>query len=61
MNRLLDTFRGLVRRPSLNLIVFHALIGLLPMPGGAIFSAPMVKNFGHRHLLKDDQLSYVNC
>ena len=60
MNRLLDNFRGLVRRPSLNLIVFPALIGLLPMPGGAIFSAPMVKNLGHRHLLKGDQLSYVN-
>ena len=60
MNRLLDNFRGLVRRPSLNLIVFPALIGLLPMPGGAIFSAPMVKNLGQRHLLKGDQLSYVN-
>lgn len=60
MNRLLDNFRGLVRRPSLNLIVFPALIGLLPMPGGAIFSAPMVKNLGHRHLLKGDQLSYLN-
>ncbi|MEN8753254.1 MAG: DUF401 family protein [Desulfobacterales bacterium] len=60
MNRLLDNFRGLVRRPSLNLIVFPALIGLLPMPGGAIFSAPMVKNLGHRHLLKSDQLSYLN-
>ena len=60
MNRLLDNFRGLVRRPSLNLIIFPALIGLLPMPGGAIFSAPMVKNLGHRHLLNGDQLSYVN-
>jgi integral membrane protein (TIGR00529 family) len=60
MNRLLDNFRGLVKRPSLNIIVFPALIGLLPMPGGAIFSAPMVKNLGHRHLLKSDQLSYVN-
>jgi integral membrane protein (TIGR00529 family) len=49
-----------VRRPSLNPIVFPALIGLLPMPGGAIFSAPMVKNLGHRHLLKSDQLSYLN-
>ncbi|MGD8971061.1 MAG: DUF401 family protein [Desulfobacterales bacterium] len=57
MNRLLDNFRGLVRRPSLNLIVFPALMGLLPMPGGAIFSAPMVKNLGHRHLVKGVQLS----
>ncbi|MFZ0613554.1 MAG: DUF401 family protein [Desulfobacterales bacterium] len=60
MNRLLDNFRGLVKRPLINLIVFPALIGLLPMPGGAIFSAPMVKTLGRRHRLNGDQLSYTN-
>jgi integral membrane protein (TIGR00529 family) len=34
---------GYLVRPRLRLIFFPALIGLLPMPGGAIFSAPMVK------------------
>ena len=31
------------------IILFPALIGLLPMPGGAIFSAPMVKNLGQQY------------
>lgn len=35
--------RGRVRSRSVLLVFFPALIGLLPMPGGAIFSAPMVE------------------
>lgn len=60
MGRLLDRFQGLFRHAGLNMIVFPALIGLLPMPGGAIFSAPMVKNLGSRHQLTGAQLSYIN-
>ena len=60
MARLLDRFQGLVRHAGLNLIVFPALIGLLPMPGGAIFSAPMVKNLGQRRQIPGAKLSYVN-
>lgn len=60
MRRLLDNFSGLIVRPAMNLIVFPALIGLLPMPGGAIFSAPMVKNLGVRHRLNGAQLSFTN-
>jgi integral membrane protein (TIGR00529 family) len=60
MVRLLDAFRGLIRRPKVSLVIFPALIGLLPMPGGAIFSAPMVKNLGRDHSLTVSQLSYIN-
>lgn len=60
MKRLLERFRGLVRRPRLSLVIFPALIGLLPMPGGAIFSAPMVKSLGRDHRLDVSQLSYIN-
>jgi uncharacterized protein len=60
MQRLLDRFRGLIHIPALNMVIFPALIGLLPMPGGAIFSAPMVKNLGGRSQLSADELSYVN-
>ena len=35
--------RTRIRSRSLLLVFFPALIGLLPMPGGAIFSAPMVQ------------------
>jgi hypothetical protein len=60
MKRLLDNFAGLIVRPAVNLIVFPALIGLLPMPGGAIFSAPMVKDLGKRHRMNGAQLSFTN-
>ena len=60
MTRLLERFKGLIRNPKVNLVTFPALIGLLPMPGGAIFSAPMVKNLGHEHRLSPAHLSYIN-
>jgi len=60
MGRLVENFRGLVTHSRLNLAMFPALIGLLPMPGGAIFSAPMVKELGSRSGLRPDQLSFIN-
>jgi len=60
MERLLSTFQGLISRPLFNLIIFPALIGLLPMPGGAIFSAPMVKHVARPAELSPNELSYVN-
>jgi integral membrane protein (TIGR00529 family) len=60
MQRLLTSFQGLVSSPRLNLTIFPALIGLLPMPGGAVFSAPMVKELGARSKLSGGQLSFVN-
>lgn len=60
MERLLHRFQGLVAKPVINLIVFPALIGLLPMPGGAVFSAPMVKTLGKCLNLPASQLSYIN-
>lgn len=45
--RRLEQIVGLVnsffRRPAVTLAALPALIGLLPMPGGALFSAPMVR------------------
>jgi hypothetical protein len=60
MQRLLNSFRGLVSSPRLNLAILPALIGLLPMPGGAAFSAPMVKELGTQSKLSGAQLSFVN-
>jgi integral membrane protein (TIGR00529 family) len=60
MQRLLKSFRGLVSNPRLNLTIFPALIGLLPMPGGAVFSAPMVKELAADTNLSNDRLSFVN-
>lgn len=60
MKRLLKNFRGLITNIKINLIVFPALIGLLPMPGGAVFSAPMVKDLGTQSDLSVDKLSFIN-
>ena len=60
MQRLLSCFEGLSAKPKLNLVIFPALIGLLPMPGGAIFSAPMVKTIGKSQHLSAQKLSYIN-
>jgi len=60
MQRLLDRFQGLVVTPRVNLVIFPALIGLLPMPGGAIFSAPMVKTLGKHLSISNSLLSYIN-
>ncbi len=60
MQRLLERFRGLITNQRLNLVIFPSLIGLLPMPGGAVFSAPMVKELGRGSDLEGEQLSFVN-
>lgn len=41
--RVMDSLTGFLKSPRLRLVFFPSLIGLLPMPGGAIFSAPMIK------------------
>ncbi|HUT25088.1 MAG TPA: DUF401 family protein [Sumerlaeia bacterium] len=43
IQRIIESFQALVGTSRMGLVAFPALIGLLPMPGGAIFSAPMVK------------------
>lgn len=60
MTRMLNHFKGLISDSRINLVVFPSLIGLLPMPGGAVFSAPMVKDLGKNLQLTGSQLSYIN-
>ncbi len=60
MQRMLKSFEGLVSNPRLKLMIFPAIIGLLPMPGGAVFSAPMVKELSGSLKLSGDQLSFIN-
>ena len=42
LERIVRSFKRLVGESRITLVTFPALIGLLPMPGGAVFSAPMV-------------------
>ncbi len=48
------------RRPAVAMATMPALIGLLPMPGGALFSAPMVKSAAGGSEVSGGRLSAVN-
>ncbi|MFQ5905793.1 MAG: DUF401 family protein [bacterium] len=50
LTRIVTSFRNRFSHYRLSLAVFPALIGLLPMPGGAYFSAPMVESVGAEDL-----------
>ena len=44
MDQIVSLMRAALRRPTAAMVALPALIGLLPMPGGALFSAPMVES-----------------
>jgi len=58
--RLMESLSGYLTSPRLRLIFFPALIGLLPMPGGAIFSAPMVRTMGEEMEMKGEDQALIN-
>lgn len=58
--RLMRAVAGLITSPRLRMAFFTSLIGLLPMPGGAIFSAPLVKGAAEGLDATPGQLSLVN-
>jgi integral membrane protein (TIGR00529 family) len=60
MKRLLEAFRGISGNARLNLAIFPALIGLLPMPGGAVFSAPMVHEMSDKEALSREHKTLIN-
>lgn len=58
--RLMDSLSGYLTSPRLRLVFFPALIGLLPMPGGAVFSAPMVKTVSEDMSIRNSQRAMLN-
>ena len=60
MTRLVERFSLLSRDARVVGAVMPALIGLLPMPGGALFSAPMVEASLHEHPVNEEQKTIIN-
>jgi integral membrane protein (TIGR00529 family) len=60
MKRLVDSFTRLSRDARIVGAVMPALIGLLPMPGGALFSAPMVESSLHEGSVSSEQKTVLN-
>jgi len=58
--RLMAALSGYLRSPRLRLAFFPSLIGLLPMPGGAIFSAPMLDNVAERMAIRAEDKALLN-
>lgn len=59
-DRIVERFAAIVRNPSNLTVVMPALIGLLPMPGGALFTAPMVETAVRGCALSQDRKTGLN-
>ncbi len=55
-----DSLQNLVKDYRLILAFIPAFLGLIPMPAGAIFSAPMIKEVGCRMNLRPEEKTFVN-
>ena len=60
MERIVTSFTRLTRDSRLAALVMPALIGLLPMPGGALFSAPMVETACREEPVRPEVKTAVN-
>ena len=60
LDRIVASFRRLSRDDRTIGSVMPALIGLLPMPGGALFSAPMVETAFSDHSMTGEERTAVN-
>jgi integral membrane protein (TIGR00529 family) len=60
LERIVGDFATFVRRPAVAMAALPALIGLLPMPGGAVFSAPMVRQASGDTHVPPQTLSAIN-
>ena len=60
MDRVVESFTHLSTDARTTGSVMTALIGLLPMPGGALFSAPLVESSLSKHAVTGEQKTLLN-
>lgn len=60
IQRMVESFKRISKSPRLIAGVMPALIGLLPMPGGALFSAPMVEIGLGENKISPEEKTIVN-
>lgn len=60
MERIVSTFKAISPGNRFTLASLPAIIGLLPMPGGALFSAPMVESSAARSGLSPELKTAIN-
>ncbi len=57
---MVEALQGLIPSGSLVIAALPALVGLLPMVGGAMFSAPMVAEVGDRFNVDQERKTFIN-
>jgi hypothetical protein len=60
MQKMMDSFRGMVMDRRILMASMPALIGLLPSMGGALFSAPMVEEASKGIKITPEKKAFVN-
>jgi hypothetical protein len=59
INKLIDSLRTIFYKGG-TLGVIPAVYGLMPVPGGALFSAPLIDKEGERYKLNKDKKNFLN-
>ena len=60
LSKTLSSLQTLIPSPKINMMILPAFLGLLPSPGGAMFSAPLVAEVGKDLKLTPEVKSQVN-
>lgn len=60
MERIADYLNGKMRDPRWVLVSVPAIVGLIPMPGGAMFTAPITDEVGNRISLTPEYKVFTN-
>ncbi len=60
LNKTLNALAVLIPNPKVNIAILPAFLGLLPSPGGAVFSAPLVEEAGQNLTMNAETKSLVN-
>lgn len=60
LRNIVVSLESFIRNPRLNLIIPPALLGLLPMPAGALFSAPMVEESSKNLRISTESKTFLN-
>lgn len=60
LNKTLNSLAVLIPNPKVNIAILPAFLGLLPSPGGAVFSAPLVEEAGQTLTMDAEDKSLVN-
>jgi integral membrane protein (TIGR00529 family) len=60
LKRMVESLSELLPDPRFMMAAMPAMIGMLPSPGGAVFSAPMVGEAAAHLTMKPDQKAFIN-